>query len=177
MEAVGSYDELLAKPGVRGTEVWARGEGEESRAAGRPAGPQAVHRRGDVRFAVREGRADAARAGSDRLLVRLRRDAVRAVGIPRESPSAPSPPRGGSRGEARGERQLRKIHDSSPPTSSAKRSTKPAAGSTANWRSARCCLARSEERRSEEREQRHSLLAPRSSLPTPTPSATASSSA
>ena len=35
----------------------------------------------DVRLAVREGCADAPRARGDRLLVRLRRDAVRAVGL------------------------------------------------------------------------------------------------
>ena len=53
MEAVGSYDELLAKPGVTGQEVWDAAKKAKPDAARRPAGPQAVHRRGHVRLAVR----------------------------------------------------------------------------------------------------------------------------
>ena len=136
-----------------------RSEEDESRAARRPEGPQAVHRRGHLRLAVRQGRAHAARHRGDRLLVRLRRDAVRPMGLSRTPRAATSVSNRSSR-----------------PTSSAKRSTKPAAGSTANWRSARCCLGRSEERgaRSENK-----TFAPRSSLLAPilTRSATASSSA
>ena len=58
----------------------------------------------------------------DRLLVRLRRDAVCPVGLSAPGPRAISP-------------------SSSRPTSSARRSIRPAAGSTASWRSARCCSA------------------------------------
>ncbi len=47
------------------------GERSESRTARRSAGPQAVHRCGDLRLAVRRGRTDAARDRGDRLLVRL----------------------------------------------------------------------------------------------------------
>ena len=50
-EAVGSYAELLAKPGVTGTEVWEKAKTGESRAARRSERPQAVHRRDHLRFA------------------------------------------------------------------------------------------------------------------------------
>ena len=56
MEAVGSYDELLAKPGVRGTRSLGRSEEGEARTVRRPQGPQAVHRRGHLRLAVRTRR-------------------------------------------------------------------------------------------------------------------------
>ena len=56
MEAVGSYDELLAKPGVPGTEVWEQAKAAKPGTARRPEGPQAVHRRGHLRFAVRRRR-------------------------------------------------------------------------------------------------------------------------
>ena len=44
MEAICSYDELLGKPGVQGTEVWAAGQSGRARAAGRSARAQALHR-------------------------------------------------------------------------------------------------------------------------------------
>ena len=53
-EAVGSYAELLAKPGVDGHGGLGEGQAGEPRPARRSARPQAVHRRGDLRFA--EGR-------------------------------------------------------------------------------------------------------------------------
>ena len=53
MEAVASYDELLAKPGVTRHGSLGRGQEGEARAARRPEGPQAVHRRGHLRLAVR----------------------------------------------------------------------------------------------------------------------------
>ena len=81
MEAVASYDELLAKPGVEGTEVWEEAKTGQPRPARRPEGPQALHRRDHLRLAQGPGRADAARHRGDRLLVRLRRDAVRPVGL------------------------------------------------------------------------------------------------
>ena len=87
MEAVGSYDELLAKPGVHGHGSLGKGEARESRAARRSERPQAVHRRDHLRFAEGRRRADAARDRSDRLLVRLRRDAVRPVGLSASSPA------------------------------------------------------------------------------------------
>ena len=46
-----SYDELLAKPGVRGTEVWDEGKTDESRACRRSESPQALHRRRHIRRA------------------------------------------------------------------------------------------------------------------------------
>ncbi len=51
MEAVASYDELLKKPGVRGTEVWAAAKKAQSGSDRPPQGPQAVHRRRHVRLA------------------------------------------------------------------------------------------------------------------------------
>ena len=81
MEAVASYEELLAKPGVSGVEVWETGETEESRPDRPPPRPQAVHRRDHLRFAQGGRGADAARAGRDRLLVRQRGDALRPMGI------------------------------------------------------------------------------------------------
>ena len=80
-EAVGSYAELLAKPGVDGHRGLGEGQAAESRSARRSEGPQALHRRGDLRFAEGQRGADAAGVGGDRLLVRLRGDAVRPVGL------------------------------------------------------------------------------------------------
>ena len=51
MEAVGSYAELLAKPGVTGTEVWEKAKQENPDLPDDLQRPQAVHRRGDLRFA------------------------------------------------------------------------------------------------------------------------------
>ena len=82
MEAVASYAELLTKPGVTGDRSLGRRRKQANpEAARRSAGSQAVHRRGHLRLAVRPRRADAARARSDRLLVRLGRDAVCPVGL------------------------------------------------------------------------------------------------
>ncbi len=52
MEAVGSYDELLAKPGVAGTGGLGGGQGAKPELPDDLRGSQAVHRRGDLRFAV-----------------------------------------------------------------------------------------------------------------------------
>ena len=82
MEAVGSYDELLAKPGVRGTEVWDEAKAGESRAVRTPA--KSTSRTSTRSPTTRRSTAaahDAPRARSDRLLVRLRRDAVCPVGL------------------------------------------------------------------------------------------------
>ncbi len=130
--------------------------------AGRFEGSQAVHRRGHLRFAVRQGRAHEARDRSDRLLVRQRRDAVRPVGL-----------------SAAKRRDAGSSTTSSRPTSSAKPSTKPAAGSTANSRSARCCSASDEVRTAEHADaESHASANPHSAIPTTRiPSATASSSA
>ena len=48
-----SYDELLAKPGVQGTEVWDAAKKAKPELPDDLEGPQAVHRRGHVRLAVR----------------------------------------------------------------------------------------------------------------------------
>ena len=77
----------------------------------RPA--QALHRRGDVPL-PRLRRRDAARAGGDRRLVRLGRDAVRASSTTRSRTRSCS-------------------SSASRPTSSARRSTRRAAGSTRCW--------------------------------------------
>ncbi len=85
MEAVGSYDELLAKPGVQGTEVWER---QRSRIPSLPDDLQ-VHKpyidavTYDSPFAPVRG---CSRHRSDRLLVRQRRDAVRPVGLSASRP-------------------------------------------------------------------------------------------
>ena len=44
MEAIASYDELLAKPGVEGTEAWDEAKRANPDLARRPEGPQTVHR-------------------------------------------------------------------------------------------------------------------------------------
>jgi hypothetical protein len=120
MEAIAGYDELLAKPEVQGTEVW-----EQAQAAN-PELPDDLKVHKPYIDAVTYASPFAAgggcgASGSDRLLVRLRRDAVRPVGLSATGPRA-------------FERSFR-------PTSSAKRSTRRAAGSTACWRSAPCCSA------------------------------------
>ena len=51
MEAVGSYAELLAKPGVDGHRGLGKGQDGEPRPARRSEGPQAVHRRRHLRLA------------------------------------------------------------------------------------------------------------------------------
>ena len=61
-EAVASYAELLAKPGVAGHRGVGEGQAGQSRAARRPEGPQAVHRRGHLRLAEGRGQPDAPRA-------------------------------------------------------------------------------------------------------------------
>ena len=81
MEAVASYEELLAKPGVAGDRGLGKDQAGPSRTARAPEGPQAVHRRGHLRLAQGAGQADAARERGDRLLVRLGRDAVCPVGL------------------------------------------------------------------------------------------------
>ena len=81
MEAVGSYDELMAKPGVRGGEVWDEAKTAKSQPARRPAHPQTVHRRNRLRLAVRRRCRHAPRAGGHRLLVRRRLDAVCPMGL------------------------------------------------------------------------------------------------
>ena len=90
MEAVASYDELLAKPGVRGVEVW---EAAKERQAALPDDLR-VHKpyidAMTYDSPVCRGRPDAARAGGDRLLVRLRRDAVRPMGLPAQRPARSS---------------------------------------------------------------------------------------
>ena len=88
-----------------------------------PRGPAPpLHRRGRAR--LRElRRRDAPRRRGDRRLVRLGRDAVRAVPLPVRE-------RGGVRASA------------SRPTSSARRSTRPAAGSTRSSPSRCCCSTR-----------------------------------
>ena len=96
-EAVGSYAELLAKPGVAGTEVWEKAKTGKPRAARRSVRPQAVHRRGDLRLAEGHRGADAAGVRGDRLLVRLRGDAVRPVGISEPARLARAIPRPVSR--------------------------------------------------------------------------------
>ena len=84
---------------------------------GRP--PQALHRRGLVRLpGVRRG--DAPRARGDRRLVGLRLDAVRAVARARSRTRTPS-------------------RTASPPTTSARRWTRRAGGSTRCWRSPPSC--------------------------------------
>ena len=86
--------------------------------------PPPLHRRGRRRLRARGlRRRDAARPRGDRHLVRLRRDAVRAVPLPVRE-------RGGVRASA------------SRPTSSARRSTRPAAGSTRCSPSRRCSSTR-----------------------------------
>ncbi len=82
-EAVASYDELLAKPGVAGTEVWERPSGRIPQLSDHLK----VHKPyiDAVTYAGPQRRADAARARGDRLLVRFRRHAVRPMGL-----SAPS---------------------------------------------------------------------------------------
>ena len=81
MEAVAGYDELLAKAGRQRHGSLGRSQAGEPRVARRLEGPQTVHRRDHLRLAQRAGQADAARAGGDRLLVRLRRDAVCPMGL------------------------------------------------------------------------------------------------
>ena len=121
-EAVANYDELLEKPGVHGTEVW----DEAKRKNTELAEDLKIHKpyidavTYDSPFARS---ADAAHNRGDRLLVRLRRDAVCRSGAIR------------SRTRSDSRKTFR-------PTSSARLSIKPAAGSTASWRSARCFLGR-----------------------------------
>ena len=119
-----SYAELLAKrEAFDGTEVW----DEAKRKNPELVDDLKVHKPYidaiTLRLAQNCARgARCPRARSDRLLVRLRRDAVCPMGLSasgKESDSA----------------------SSFPPISSARRSIKPAAGSTASWRSARCCSA------------------------------------
>ncbi len=81
MEAVASYDELLAKNRRARDRSLGRCQGEESAAFRASESSQALHRRGDVCLAQGSGQADAPRQRSDRLLVRLRRDALRPVGL------------------------------------------------------------------------------------------------
>ena len=65
-------------------------------------------------------------------------------------------------------RAREKFASSSRPTSSAKRSIRPAAGSTASWRSARCCSARSEAESAGEADNPHSAIrTPQSPIPHP----------
>ena len=120
MEAVGSYDELMAKPGVRGSEVWDEAkkrnpELPDDLRIHKPYIDEIVY---DSPFA--KGARHAPRPRSHRLLVRRRLDAVRPMGLPPHARTATNISNPNSR-----------------PTSSAKPSTKPAAGSTASSRSAR----------------------------------------
>ena len=118
-EAVASYEELLAKPGVRGVEVWQQAKQE------RPDLPDdlRVHKPYIDAVTYDSPFATGARMqrvpGSDRLLVRFRRDAIRAVGLPASA--------------IRANRSRRSF----PPTSSARRWTRPGAGFTVCWQSAR----------------------------------------
>ena len=122
MEAVASYDELLAKPGVAGTEVWEEAKAGQSRSARRSARSTSPT---STRSPTTRPRPPGARMRRVTEVIDCwfdsGRDAVRPVGL-----SAP-----GGLGRA-----VRRAV--SRPTSSARRSTRPAAGSTACWRSARC---------------------------------------
>ena len=156
-EAVGSYEELLAKPGVSGTEVWEKAKAEN------PGLPDdlKVHKPYIDAVTYDSPKAPGARmrrvTGGDRLLVRFRGDAVRPMGISEQARLARS-----------------SSATSFPPISSARPSIRPAAGSTVCWRSARCC---SERREGEGRGEREAAVAewpvasdspiPRSLIPTP----------
>ena len=63
MEAVASYAELLAKPGVEGAETWQEAKRCESGPGGTPESPQTVHRRHHVQLAQSARQADAPRLG------------------------------------------------------------------------------------------------------------------
>ena len=131
-EAVGSYDELLEKPGVRGNRSLGSGEESESR----PARHLQVHK--PYIDAVTYDSAERA-AGT-----RMRRvpDVIDCWYDSGAMPFAQwGYPHQGRRANSA---------SSSRPTSSARRSIRPAAGFTASWRSARCCFARREEANAKE---------------------------
>ena len=117
-----SYDELLAKPGVSGTEVW-----DEAKKA-KPELPD------DLK--VHKPYIDAVTYDSPFATGARMRRVTEVIDCWFDSGAMPFAqwgyPHAGSDEQ---------FNDSSPPTSSAKPSTRPAAGSTANWRSARCCSA------------------------------------
>ncbi len=116
--------ELLAKPGVDRHGRLAKGEAGESRFARRSVRSQAVHRRGDLRFA--EGHGARMRRVSEVIDCWFDSGAMPFAqwGYPNQPGSA------------------EQFRTSFPPISSARRSTRPAAGFTVCWRSARCCLER-----------------------------------
>ena len=121
MEAVASYKELQAKPGARGFDVW-----EQAKRA-KASLPD------DLR--VHKPYIDAitydspfARGGADNVFPKS--STAGTTREPCRSPSGDTRTRIGSG-----------LRSSFPPISSAKHSIRRAAGSTACWRSARCCLA------------------------------------
>ena len=120
----GNYEELLAKSRAEPAPRFGRRPRQANpESARRSEGPQTVHRCDNLRFAEIARGADAPRSGGDRLLVRLRRHAFCPMGLSAQA--------------RLGRTTFRSV---SRPTSSAKRSTRPEAGSTVWWRSARCCL-------------------------------------
>ena len=64
MEAVGQLRGTAGEAGRRGHRGLGAGQSGQSRAARPPAGPQAVYRRRDLRFAQGAGQADAPRAAT-----------------------------------------------------------------------------------------------------------------
>ena len=122
MEAVGSYEELQQKPGAAGFEVW-----EKAKAANPSL---ADHLR------IHKPYIDAVTYDSPKAPGKRMRRVPDVIDCWFDSGAMPFaqwgyPHKEGIEGAISA--------GSSPPTSSARPSTRPAAGSTASWRSARCC--------------------------------------
>ena len=81
MEAVACYDELLAKPGVNGVEVWQKAKAKNPELSDHLCVHKPYIDAITYDSPKAAGQADAPRAGRDRLLVRFRGDAVCPVGI------------------------------------------------------------------------------------------------
>ncbi len=125
-EAIGGYDELLAKPGVTGTEVW-----DEAKTKN-PELPD------DLR--VHKPYIDAVTYDSPFAKGARMRRVTEVIDCWYDSGAMPFAQWGYQGGRAKTQARLGAAvcRASSPPTSSARRSTRRAAGSTRSWRSARC---------------------------------------
>ena len=143
MEAVANYDELLTKPGLEGTEVWDAAK----KANPKLADDLKVHKPyiDEVTYdspfetgaRMKRVSPKSSTAGTTAARCRLPN------GDTRESRPAGSGQPAVEKSSASRQppsRHAKSSTNNSPPTSSAKPSIKPAAGFTANWRSARCCF-------------------------------------
>ena len=157
MEAVASYAELLAKPGVDGREVW------ENAKRANPELPD------DLK--VHKPYIDAVTYDSPQAPGKRMRRVPEVIDCWFDSGAMPFAQWGyPHQPEAR--RAVRR--SVSRPISSARPSTRPAAGSTACWPSARCCSARTQDQAGGGAGGRVRQVRQRPACPTRIPSATAS---